>query len=471
MFAHIRKAQKIMEKEDISNRLIEVSYNAQQVSIFLDSFKSLNLNPVFQRNSIWKIDDRKKFIKTILEGMPCPTVFLFERWDNKKKKVIKDVIDGKQRLETIFLFCGKLSPDKLLIDPDKKKYIKKWLKDFRYSALLQEQIRTFSNFSIPVGHIKLKDTSDGSDQGIGDVIEAFVRINTQGRPLTKQEQTNARYIFSPTLTLSKSLIKDFHKIFVMSHDQKSHMKDAEITLELVLSLWKKEILNKKSAITKALKNEHITNKELKDIKKRYRAICGLFKKLNLGNNTRFKRKTSDFYSLFIAFMELSQSKINFDKKGFEHANKELSKFSTEIAKISDAYQRKDFRYLKKVASSPHYKYWVTTQSNTDSKENRKIRSEILKEILSRSFKGKKDKNRFFNVNLKEQVWQNSKSKDKKCSYPGCGRILTWETATIDHIIPWSQGGPTIISNAQLMCRVHNSMKKGKDFSKCFVSVK
>lgn len=458
-----------MEKEDISNRLIEVSYSAQQVSIFLDSFKSLNLNPVFQRNSIWTIRDRKKFIKTILEGMPCPTVFLFERWDRKKKKVIKDVIDGKQRLETMFLFCGKLSPDKLLIDTNKKKQIRDWIKEFRFLDLSQEQIKTFSNFSIPVGHIKLKDTSDGSDQGIGDVIEAFVRINTQGRPLTRQEQTNAEYIFSPTLTLAKSLIKDFHKIFVMSDDQKGLMKDAEIALELVLSLWENKILNKKVAITKALKNEHITNRELQNIKKRYKAICGLLKKLNLGKSARFIRKTSDFYSLFIAFMKLSQSKINFDKKGLEQANKQLSKFSAEVAKISDAYQRKDFRYLKKVTSSPHYKYWITTQSNTDSKENREIRAEILEKILTRTFKGKKDKNRFFNINQKEQVWQNSKTKG--CSYPGCGKTLMWETATIDHIIPWSQGGPTEISNAQLMCRQHNSMKKDKDFSKCFISVR
>lgn len=454
-----------MEKEDTSNRLIEVSYNTQQVSTFLYSFRSLNLNPVFQRNSIWTIRDRKNFIKTILEGMPCPTVFLFEQWDRKKKKL--DVIDGKQRLETIFLFCGKLSPNKLLIDSSKKKQIRDWLREFRFSDLSQEQIKTFSNFSIPVGHIKLKDTSDGSGQGIGDVIEAFVRINTQGRPLTPQEQTNARYIFSPTLILAKSLTKDFDKIFIMSDDQKDHMKNDEITLELVLSLWKNEILNKKVAITKALKNEHITNRELKNIKKRYKAICGLFKKLNLGKNTRFIRKTSDFYSLFIAFMKLSQSKITFDKKGLDQANKQLSDFSAEVAKISDAYQRKDFRYLKKVTSSPHYKYWFTTQSNTDSKENREIRAEILTKILSRTFKGKKDKNRFFTVNQKEQVWHNSKI--KKCAYPGCEKLLSWETATIDHIIPWSQGGTTEVSNAQLMCRRHNSMKRDNDFSKCFIS--
>lgn len=55
------------------------------------------------------------------------------------------------------------------------------------------------------------------------------------------------------------------------------------------------------------------------------------------------------------------------------------------------------------------------------------------------------------------------------AYPGCTKILTWETATVDHKIPWSHGGRTDISNAQLMCKQHNSMKKDKEFSKCCLS--
>ncbi|MGD0100517.1 MAG: HNH endonuclease signature motif containing protein, partial [Acidobacteriota bacterium] len=45
----------------------------------------------------------------------------------------------------------------------------------------------------------------------------------------------------------------------------------------------------------------------------------------------------------------------------------------------------------------------------------------------------------------------------------------WETATVDHIVPWSQGGMTEISNAQLMCKKHNSMKKDREFSRFFVA--
>ena len=50
----------------------------------------------------------------------------------------------------------------------------------------------------------------------------------------------------------------------MSSEQKGRMKDTEITLELLISNNKNEILNKKSAIDKAL--GEISNRELKTAK-------------------------------------------------------------------------------------------------------------------------------------------------------------------------------------------------------------
>jgi hypothetical protein len=62
---------------------IGVSYNHLPLNNLRDTYKSLNMNPAFQRKSVWEIKDRQKFIATILEGMPCPTIFLFKRWDKK----------------------------------------------------------------------------------------------------------------------------------------------------------------------------------------------------------------------------------------------------------------------------------------------------------------------------------------------------------------------------------------------------
>lgn len=179
---------------DSINRSIKVLYNYENLQTLKNDFKTLELNPAFQRKSVWEISDRIKFIKTILEGMPCPTIFLFKRWGKQKNNWIQDVIDGKQRLETIFMFCKKLSPDKIQVNPEKKKKLKKWIKNFNYDALSKQQQKNFMDFNIPVGNIELKGEGDEPDQGISDIIEAFIRINTQGRPLSKQEQRNASFI-------------------------------------------------------------------------------------------------------------------------------------------------------------------------------------------------------------------------------------------------------------------------------------
>src|SRR5882672_3127547 len=64
--------------------------------------RQINLEPGFQRQSVWTLTDRTRLIQSIIAGYPLPSVFLYRR--QHKGRLIYDVIDGKQRLETIFMF-------------------------------------------------------------------------------------------------------------------------------------------------------------------------------------------------------------------------------------------------------------------------------------------------------------------------------------------------------------------------------
>src|SRR5436305_59802 len=77
------------------------------VSHFVKLYKRglLNLSPGFQRKSVWGTRDREKLIRTIFDGFPVPSVFLYKREDSRGR-IVYDVLDGKQRLEAIFAFCG-----------------------------------------------------------------------------------------------------------------------------------------------------------------------------------------------------------------------------------------------------------------------------------------------------------------------------------------------------------------------------
>lgn len=44
-----------------------------------------------------------------------------------------------------------------------------------------------------------------------------------------------------------------------------------------------------------------------------------------------------------------------------------------------------------------------------------------------------------------------------CARPGCGDT----NLQVDHIVPWSGGGPTTLDNAQLLCAYHNNLKSNR----------
>jgi hypothetical protein len=46
------------------------------------------------------------------------------------------------------------------------------------------------------------------------------------------------------------------------------------------------------------------------------------------------------------------------------------------------------------------------------------------------------------------------ARDRHCVAPGCGRSATW--CDVHHIVPWLDGGETVIDNLCLLCRFHHS---------------
>ena len=64
--------------------------------------KELVVNPEWQRNFVWPIKKQRRFIESILLGLPIPSLLLFEDIHTGTKYVI----DGRQRLETLARYCA-----------------------------------------------------------------------------------------------------------------------------------------------------------------------------------------------------------------------------------------------------------------------------------------------------------------------------------------------------------------------------
>lgn len=71
------------------------------MSIYRDG--ELDIHPEFQRFFRWSPLQKSKFIESLLLGIPIPSIFVSQREDG-----VWDVVDGVQRLSTIFEFTGVL---------------------------------------------------------------------------------------------------------------------------------------------------------------------------------------------------------------------------------------------------------------------------------------------------------------------------------------------------------------------------
>src|SRR5436190_4808100 len=83
----------------------------QTISWFYDLYTRglLDLDPPYQRRSVWNIAYRQFFVETILLHYPAPAVFLYE--DIKPDgSALYSVVDGKQRLTTLFGFVDGSFP-------------------------------------------------------------------------------------------------------------------------------------------------------------------------------------------------------------------------------------------------------------------------------------------------------------------------------------------------------------------------
>ena len=201
----------------------------QDISWFLDQSRNqqLQLNPPYQRRSVWTLKDRRFFLDTIFKGYPCPAIFLHKHIADDGR-AIYDVVDGKQRLETILMFAD----NRIAIDsqyPDMRLAGKKW------RDLGDAERRTFWNYVLPVEQLDF-----GSDETPA-VNDAFDRLNRNSRKLEPQELRHARFDGWLVTTVENECQEAlWRSLGVVTNARAKRMKDAQFLSELFLVLIEKK---------------------------------------------------------------------------------------------------------------------------------------------------------------------------------------------------------------------------------------
>lgn len=146
---------------------------------------TIQLNPRFQRRDAWKRDRKSRFIESLIVGLPIPQIVLAESKQERGKFI---VLDGKQRLLSIFQFWG-------LGDGEHNRYslsgltLRKDLTNASYTSLsetpsLQNDFDSLCNQ--PIRTVVLRNWRDT------DFLHTvFLRLNTGSVNLSPQELRQA----------------------------------------------------------------------------------------------------------------------------------------------------------------------------------------------------------------------------------------------------------------------------------------
>ena len=405
----------------------------------------IKLDPGFQRNSVWGPKDRRSLITSVLQGYPLPCIFLYRRHDEGKP--IYEVIDGKQRLETIFMFARakrfKSRGFELKIDLGDGYDWQDWRSIQRYYP---DYHSGFNSFKIQTVEVT---------GGLAQIVELFLRINSTGKSLTSGEKRNAKFYKSQFLRSANSLVTKQTTYLlsqrILSKGQLDRMKGVELFSELLISIDNGGPINKKKSLDITIGNEKINGNTLKYLTKQFTRTLGLMKKLFPSiRETRF-RNSAEFYSLFMLVWEMDQEKFVFtDRNRNKIAFAVLGKLSVEVDLLRDRLRKAT---PGKVEQRLVQDYLLTVQGDTDSGATRERRRQILRGLLWSIFERKDDK-RIFSLEQRRILWN---SEDSRIC-PKCKKAISWSDVSVDHVLAYTRGGKTALSNAQLMHRSCNSRK-------------
>jgi len=436
----------------------------------------LNLEPTYQRKSVWGYKQRVQLLNSIFNGIVIPSIIIRTRKVGKKK--ISDVLDGKQRIETLLFFIKK----KGFSDQKKELIIKLFNQETNKSETVKFEDITnkpkdlstkkfsqrFWNYKISVveydDEIKDfygKETSD---------LEVFVRINSTGTRLSSGEIKHAAKFslkfFELGLELEKKYKNYFLKKWKVTNDVAiNRYQFNEFILVLCTSVKSGGNSDRKRELDSLLEL-NLSEKEIRNIKSKFNKTINWIKQIFPGETikpTRFKNK-SDFYSLFVTLLTLlNDNYITNDNRSNKLAREFLIKFSEQL----NLFSKKHGSGRLSKPESKLSQYIIAGRQATDSLTNRKIRSGYILSLLSKGTFIKKDKLRIFQRNDKDLLWliKYSNKKSPKCPHnkinPNCKVHLRYDDAQVDHKWAWSKGGPTTLNNAQLLCSKCNKIKSNK----------
>ena len=378
-------------------------------------------NPEYQRDYVYTDKQASKLVESVLMGIPIPTIYLCEEEDNTYS-----VIDGQQRITSLVRYLKNeyaLNGLQELNDLNGK-YYKDLSKD------IQKKLKSSSLSTISL----LKQSTDLK-------YEIFARLNQGAVKLNPQELRNCIYRGSFNKMLDDIAATNPH-LKNLFHDDNNRKSYQERILRFFALRnyqdYQSSMLKTMNSYMEQHRND--IEDEIKAAKEKFNSTIDIIKQV-LGKD---------------AFMAFDRSK-----------NKILEKFSGSIydsiiipfsffdkhSLIANADKIREA--IEKVKQTDET-YREDTYAATGSKVRVIRRIQTIYNLIFNITGGNSfdTDRRLFTAEEKKELYELS---DKKCAI--CGNlILSIDDCEIDHIIPFTKGGKTELSNAQITHRICNREK-------------
>lgn len=378
-------------------------------------------NPEYQRDYVYTDKQASKLVESVLMGIPIPTIYLCVEEDNTYS-----VIDGQQRITSLVRY---LKNDFALMALQELNELNgKCYKDL--SKDIQKKLKSSSLSTITL----LKQSTDLK-------YEIFARLNQGAVKLNPQELRNCIYrgTFNKMLDDIAATNPHLHNLFHDDNNRKSYQERILRFFALRnYQDYQSSMLKTMNSYMELHRNDE--EDEIKAAKDRFNNTIDIIEQV-LGNkafmafdrnkNTILEKFSGSVYDSIIipfSFFDKHSLIVNADK-----IREAIMK-----VKMTDESYREDT-------------YAATGSRVRVVRRIQTIYNLILDITGGTSFDTDR---RLFTAEEKKALYESS---DKKCAI--CGNlILSIDDCEIDHIIPFSKGGKTELSNAQIAHRICNREK-------------
>lgn len=427
--------------------------DTMEVREILDLRRSqmLIVNSEYQRGPVWKSEQKKRLIDSVLRGYPLPLIYLhlIKQQAGGLKSERYEVIDGQQRINSLWDFSEGAFR---LFDPVEnaaEARFPEFIKDQPcpwggkgWDDLSEELKEEFFKCRLPVVRIETHDGNEARD--------LFVRLQA-GMPLNAQEKRDAwpgqftEFILKlgGKPNISKYPGHDLFNVLMKANMTRDRGKYRQLAAQIAMLFFTRRETNGERLCD-------ISSSSIDDFYYEHLAFDA--------NSVDAKRLGSVFDKIVYIFSDRKRSKV----QGHEAIGLVLlvdSLMDTYVKSwedsLEDAFDKSRTRMAKATKTANDLQpdeYWLRygrhTRTNSDRAQTIRTRHEFFVSEMFRMMEPKpKDPQRIFGPIEREIIYARDR---KQCQV--CNGEVVWDEADFHHVEAHNDGGRTTIDNGALVHR-------------------